>query len=96
MNKQNDRDCEKCRHFGRVVKGDEIYRACTLWNCSFSPIVSTTRTDIIIDAIKGKINSEADYQDTYVNADIARGLYMAIEIIDKVRNEVVIAPEVES
>ena len=34
-----------------------------------------------IDAIKNKIEHEADYYDAEVNKDIAKGLYIALKII---------------
>ena len=43
-------------------------------------IISTTN---IIEQIRAEIEREADYQDANVNADVAEGLYMALEIIDK-------------
>ena len=36
-----------------------------------------------IDAIIDEIEREADYYDAYIDADIAKGLYMALEIINK-------------
>ena len=40
-----------------------------------------------INDIRADIEREADYQDAYVNADVAKGLYMALEIIDKYKAE---------
>lgn len=37
----------------------------------------------VINNIRDDIEREADYQDAYVNADVAEGMYMAMEIIDK-------------
>lgn len=37
----------------------------------------------VLEQIRDAIEREADYQDAYVNADVAKGMYMAIEIIDK-------------
>lgn len=37
----------------------------------------------VIDRIKFDIEHEADYQNERVNADIARGMYRALEIIEK-------------
>ena len=37
----------------------------------------------VLEQIRDAIEREADYQDAYVNADLAKGMYMAIEIIDK-------------
>ena len=37
----------------------------------------------VLDKIRAEIEREADYQDAYVNADVAKGMYMALEIIDK-------------
>lgn len=36
-----------------------------------------------LDQIRAEIEHEADYQDAYVNADIAKGMYLALEIFDK-------------
>lgn len=38
---------------------------------------------ISLDAIKDKINQESDYYDENINTDIAYGLRMAAELIDK-------------
>jgi hypothetical protein len=38
-----------------------------------------------IEQIRDAIEREADYQDANVNADVAKGMYMAMEIIDKHR-----------
>lgn len=38
---------------------------------------------IPLEQIRDEIEREADYQDAYVNADIAKGMYLALEIIDK-------------
>lgn len=40
-----------------------------------------------LDKIRAEIEQEADYQDAYVNAGVAKGMYMAIEIIDKTKGE---------
>ena len=40
-----------------------------------------------LDKIRDEIEREADYQDAYVNADVAKGLYMALDIIDKYTSE---------
>jgi hypothetical protein len=37
----------------------------------------------VLEQIRADIEREADYQDAYVNADVAKGMYMAIEIMDK-------------
>ena len=39
--------------------------------------------ELVLDKIRDAIEREADYQYAYVNADVAKGMYMAIEIIDK-------------
>ena len=38
---------------------------------------------LVLDKIRAEIEQEADYQDAYVNADIAKGMYLALEIFDK-------------
>lgn len=37
----------------------------------------------VLEQIRDEIEQEADYQDAYVNADVAKGMYWAAEIIDK-------------
>ena len=37
----------------------------------------------VLEQIRDEIEREADYQYANVNADVAKGMYMAIEIIDK-------------
>lgn len=39
----------------------------------------------VLDKIRAEIEREADYQDANVNADVAKGLYLALDIIDKVK-----------
>ena len=36
-----------------------------------------------LDKIRAEIEREADHYDAYVNADIAKGLYLATTIVDK-------------
>lgn len=43
----------------------------------------TGQSKSIPSGLKLKIEHEADYQNERVNADIARGMYLALEIIDK-------------
>ena len=43
----------------------------------------TGQSKLIPSGLKLKIEREADYQNERVNADIARGMYLALEIIDK-------------
>lgn len=38
---------------------------------------------IPLEQIRDAIEREADYQDAYVDADVAKGMYMALEMIDK-------------
>lgn len=38
---------------------------------------------LVFDKIRAEIEHEADYQDAYVNADIAKGMYLTLEIFDK-------------
>lgn len=40
-----------------------------------------------LEQIRDEIEREADYQDANVNADVAKGMYMALEMIDKYREE---------
>jgi len=37
----------------------------------------------VFEKIRDEIEHEADYQDAYINADIAKGMYLALEIFDK-------------
>ena len=43
----------------------------------------TGQSKSIPSGLKLKIEREADYQNERVNADIARGMYLALEIIEK-------------
>lgn len=43
----------------------------------------TDETRITIEKIRDKIIADADYEDEYDDQDIAKGLYKAVEIIDK-------------
>ena len=47
--------------------------------------LNESRNDVadVLDKIRAEIEREADYQDAYVNADVAKGMYLALEIIDK-------------
>lgn len=38
---------------------------------------------IPLEQIRAEIEHEADYQDAYVDADVAKGMYMVLEVIDK-------------
>jgi len=46
-------------------------------------IFDSVKNGIPLDKIRAEIEHEADYQDAYVNADIAKGMYLALEIFDK-------------
>ncbi len=41
----------------------------------------------VFDKIRAEIEREADYQDAYVNADVAKGMYLALEIINKMEGD---------
>ena len=41
----------------------------------------------VLDKISIEVEQEADYQDAYVNADVAKGMLLALSIIDKYRNK---------
>lgn len=43
------------------------------------------RENRLLDKIRAEIEREADYQDANVNADVAKGMYMALDMIDKYR-----------
>ena len=48
-----------------------------------------------LEPIRAEIEREADHYDAYVNADIAKGLYYAGEIIDKYTNGGLTQAEIE-
>lgn len=50
-------------------------------------IVYDAPTVDVLDKIRTEIEREADYQDANVNADVAKGMYMALDMIDKYREE---------
>lgn len=45
--------------------------------------IKALEQETVLDKIRAEIDKEADYYDAEVNLDIAQGLYMAVEIIDK-------------
>ena len=53
----------------------------------FLPSYKWIKNGTPLDKIKTRIEREADYYDAEVNADIAEGLYMALELIDKTKGE---------
>lgn len=53
-----------------------------LYNFALHEIVCMPTVDVL-EQIRAEIEREADYQDAYVNADVAKGMYLALEIIDK-------------
>ena len=79
----------------RLIDADELKKKLKLW--AFNNVTTTSPTfDFVtefdidecptvcdIEQIRAEIEREADYQDAYVNADIAKGMYLALEIIDK-------------
>ena len=79
------RYCSTCRHW----PGDDHCTGCkydpaTEVNTRWEPQYETT-----FDKIISEIEREADYQDAEVNADIAKGMYKAIEIVEKYKTEVI-------
>ena len=40
-----------------------------------------------LEEVRTEIEREADYQDAYVNADVAKGMYLALEIINKIEGD---------
>jgi hypothetical protein len=71
------RYCSTCRHW----PGDDHCAGCRYEagaNTKWEPQYETT-----FDKIISEIEREADYQDAEVNADIAKGMYKAIEIVEK-------------
>ena len=67
----NDKHCIGCEW----IKGEN-----TKWELKENPVVIERA---VLDKIRDAIEREADYQYAYVNADVAKGMYMALEIIDK-------------
>ena len=57
-----------------------------LYNFALHEIASMPTVDVL-DKIKTRIEREADYYDAEVNADIAEGLYMALELIEQYTKE---------
>lgn len=53
---------------------------------AFNMAIQALENQISIKQIRAEIENEADEYDAYVNADVARGLYKAGEIIDKHMN----------
>ena len=50
---------------------------------TFRCAISALDNENVLEQIRAEIEHEADYQDAYVDADVAKGMYMALEIIDK-------------
>ena len=68
--------CENCNHAEMCRWIDELEgRGCDFYD-NQGPCE-------ILENIKAEIEREADYQYAYVDADIAKGMYLALEIIDK-------------
>lgn len=53
-------------------------------DCYHEYIISN---NAVLDKISIEVEQEADYQDAYVNADVAKGMLLALSIIDKYRNK---------
>lgn len=78
------RYCSTCRHW----PSDDHCVGCKFdhesgINTKWEPQYETT-----FDKIISEIEREADYQDAEVNADIAKGMYKAIEIVEKYKTGV--------
>ena len=73
----NDKNCIGCEW--DKGKGEN-----SKWELKKNPIVIERA---VLDKIRDEIEKEADYQYAYVDADVAKGLYMALDIIDKYREE---------
>ena len=67
----------------KVIYRKIMYDPATEVNTRWEPQYDTT-----FDKIISEIEREADYQDAEVNADIARGMYKAIEIVEKYKTGV--------
>lgn len=81
--------CNTCEHFPNDkhcigCEWDKSMIENTKWELKKNPIVIERK---VLNKIRDEIEREADYQDAYVNADVAKGMYMAIEIIDKTKGE---------
>lgn len=77
--------CNTCEHFPNDnhcigCEWDKSKGENSKWELKKNPIVIERK---VLEQIRDAIEREADYQDANVNADVAKGLYMAIEFIDK-------------
>ena len=66
--------CKKCGKPLTMFEG---------WTCLECEKLEQESTVDVLEQIRAEIEHEADYQDAYVNADIAKGMYLALEIFDK-------------
>lgn len=55
--------------------------------CGGDIIVKAIKNGTPLTKIRDKITTEADYEDEYDDQDIAKGLYKAVDIIDKYKAE---------
>jgi hypothetical protein len=77
--------CNTCEHFPNDnhcigCEWDKSKGENSKWELKKNPIVIERK---VLEQIRDAIEREADYQDANVNADVAKGLYMALEMIDK-------------
>ena len=49
----------------------------------FEQLISQEPKTKVLNKIRTEIEQEADYQNAYINTDIAKGMYLALEIFDK-------------
>ena len=68
-------DADKLYPDSVSIKGDRL--------CISQSQIANAPTVDVLEQIRKEIEHEADYQDAYVDADVAKGMYMALEIIDK-------------
>ena len=66
--------CKKCGKPLTMFEG---------WTCLECEKLEQESTVDVLEQIRAEIEQEADYQNAYVNADIAKGMYLALEIFDK-------------
>ena len=77
--------CNTCEHYPNDkhcigCEWDKDKGENSKWELKKNPIVIERK---VLEQIRDEIEHEADYQDAYVDADVAKGMYMALEIIDK-------------
>lgn len=75
---------EEAKNFLLQLNTEKIFNASE--HEAIRVAIQALENQISIKQIRAEIENEADEYDAYVNADVARGLYKAGEIIDKHMN----------